>query len=49
MRIRDKLLQSFALAIFGIAVTVKGQPIRASRQSAEWCLRALDQCWSYSF
>ena len=22
-----------------------GKPIRASRQSAEWCLRAVDQCW----
>ena len=27
-------------------VLVDGQPIRASRQSAEWCLRAVDQCWS---
>jgi hypothetical protein len=27
-------------------VVVGGQPVRASRQSAEWCLRAVDQCWS---
>ena len=29
-----------------IFVTVDGQPIRASRRSAEWCLKAVDQCWS---
>jgi hypothetical protein len=29
-----------------IFVLVDGQPIRASRASAEWCLRAVDQCWS---
>ena len=28
-----------------IFVLVGGQPIRASKQSAEWCLRAVDQCW----
>ena len=27
-------------------VLVDGQPVRASRQSAEWCLRAVDQCWT---
>jgi len=27
-------------------VLVDGQPVRASRASAEWCLRAVDQCWS---
>jgi hypothetical protein len=27
-------------------VLVGGQPVRASRHSAEWCLRAVDQCWS---
>ena len=27
-------------------VLVDGQPVRASRPSAEWCLRAVDQCWS---
>jgi hypothetical protein len=27
-------------------VLVDGQPIRASRASADWCLRAVDQCWS---
>ena len=27
-------------------VLVDGQPVRASRQSADWCLRAVDQCWS---
>jgi hypothetical protein len=29
-----------------IFVTVAGKPIRASRKSAEWLLRAVDQCWS---
>ena len=29
-----------------IFVTVDGDPIRASRRSAEWCLAAVDQCWS---
>ncbi|HKX28890.1 MAG TPA: CehA/McbA family metallohydrolase [Blastocatellia bacterium] len=29
-----------------IFVTVGDRPIRASRQSAEWCLKAVDQCWS---
>jgi hypothetical protein len=28
-----------------IFVTVGGRPIRASRRSAEWCLKAVDQCW----
>lgn len=27
-------------------VLVEGRPIRASRRSAEWCLRGVDQCWS---
>jgi hypothetical protein len=25
---------------------VGGKPIRASRQSAEWCLNAVNQCWT---
>ncbi|MDX2037411.1 MAG: CehA/McbA family metallohydrolase [Isosphaeraceae bacterium] len=29
-----------------IWVTVGGQPVRASRKSAEWCLKSVDQCWS---
>ena len=29
-----------------IFVLVGGKPIRASRASAEWCLKAVDQCWS---
>jgi hypothetical protein len=29
-----------------IFVTVGGQPVRASRKSAEWLLKAVDQCWS---
>ena len=29
-----------------IFVLVGGQPIRASRKSAEWCLKSVDQCWS---
>jgi hypothetical protein len=28
-----------------IFVVVGGQPVRASRASAEWCLKAVDQCW----
>jgi hypothetical protein len=41
-----------ALRILGSAHTnpifihVAGQPIRASRKSAEWCLEAVGQCWS---
>jgi len=41
-----------ALRILGSAHTnpifavVAGRPIRASRQSADWCSRAVDQCWS---
>ncbi|MGI8782357.1 MAG: CehA/McbA family metallohydrolase [Acidobacteriota bacterium] len=27
-------------------VMVAGKPIRASRRSAEWCLAAVDQCWT---
>ncbi|MEP7271374.1 MAG: CehA/McbA family metallohydrolase [Acidobacteriota bacterium] len=29
-----------------IFVTVGGKPVRASRRSAEWLLKAVDQCWS---
>jgi hypothetical protein len=29
-----------------IFVLVDGKPIRASRQSVDWCLRAVEQCWS---
>ena len=29
-----------------IFVTVGGKPIRASKKSAEWCLKSVDQCWS---
>ena len=29
-----------------IFVLVGGKPIRASRRSAEWCLRGVNQCWS---
>jgi hypothetical protein len=29
-----------------IFVVVADKPIRASRRSAEWCLKAVDQCWS---
>jgi hypothetical protein len=29
-----------------IWVTVGDRPVRASRRSAEWCLKAVDQCWS---
>ncbi len=26
-------------------VVVGGKPVRASKQSLEWCIRAVDQCW----
>jgi hypothetical protein len=29
-----------------IFVLVDGKPIRASKRSAEWCLKGVDQCWS---
>ncbi|MBO0861973.1 MAG: CehA/McbA family metallohydrolase, partial [Chloracidobacterium sp.] len=29
-----------------IFVIVGNKPVRASRRSAEWCLKAVDQCWS---
>ena len=29
-----------------VFVTVDGNPVRASRRSAEWCLAAVNQCWS---
>jgi hypothetical protein len=29
-----------------IFLIVDDKPVRASRKSAEWCLRAVDQCWS---
>jgi hypothetical protein len=29
-----------------VFVIVDGKPIRASRKSAEWCLKSVDQCWS---
>src|SRR5262249_25226987 len=28
-----------------VFVTVDGKPIRASKKSAEWCLKAIDKCW----
>jgi hypothetical protein len=28
-----------------VFVIINGQPIRASRRSAEWCLRGVDRCW----
>ena len=29
-----------------VFVIVDNQPVRASRLSAEWCLKSVDQCWS---
>ena len=29
-----------------VFVLVGDQPIRASRRSAEWCLKGVDRCWS---
>ena len=28
-----------------VFVVVDGKPIRASKRSAEWCLKAIDKCW----
>jgi len=28
-----------------IFVLVGGKPIRASKESAEWCLKGVDKCW----
>ena len=28
-----------------VFVEVNGQPIRASKRSAQWCLEAVDVCW----
>jgi hypothetical protein len=28
-----------------VFVVVGGRPVRASRRSAEWCLKSVDQCW----
>jgi hypothetical protein len=42
----------FAVRILGsshtnpIFVLVDGKPIRASRQSAQWCLAGVNQCWT---
>ncbi len=41
-----------ALRILGSAhtnpifIAVNNRPVRASRKSAQWCLQAVDQCWS---
>jgi hypothetical protein len=29
-----------------VFVVVDGKPVRASRRSAEWCLTAVNQCWT---
>ncbi|MCA1684871.1 MAG: CehA/McbA family metallohydrolase [Planctomycetia bacterium] len=29
-----------------VFVTVGGKPVRASKRSAAWCLKGVDQCWS---
>ncbi len=29
-----------------IFILVDGKPIRASRESAQWCLAAVNQCWT---
>ncbi len=29
-----------------VFVVIDGKPIRASKRSAEWCLKGVDQCWS---
>jgi hypothetical protein len=30
----------------GVRVLVDGKPVRASGASAEWCLNAVNQCWT---
>jgi hypothetical protein len=30
-----------------VFVLVDGKPIRASKRSAEWCLKGIDQCWKH--
>jgi len=37
------LLSSHTNPVF---VTVGDKPVRASKKSAEWCLKSVDQCWS---
>ena len=29
-----------------VFINVANKPIRASRRSAEWCLKSVNQCWS---
>ena len=29
-----------------VFVVIDGKPVRASKKSAEWCLKSVDQCWS---
>jgi hypothetical protein len=29
-----------------VFIVVGGKPVRASKKSAEWCLKSVDQCWS---
>jgi hypothetical protein len=29
-----------------VFILVDGKPVRASKRSAEWCLKSVDQCWS---
>lgn len=53
VRLRTQLRESswLALRIYPsshsnpVVVTVAGKPVRASRQSAAWCRRAVDVCW----
>ena len=29
-----------------VFVTVAGKPVRASKESAEWCLKGIERCWT---
>jgi hypothetical protein len=29
-----------------VFITVGGKPLRASKKSADWCIKSVDQCWS---
>jgi hypothetical protein len=43
LRCRDLDLYDLENPVFAL---VAGNPVRASRRSAEWCLNAVNQCWT---
>jgi hypothetical protein len=45
-RIDDTRKVPVELVVNGpVFVLVDGKPVRASKRSAEWCLKAIDRCW----